>query len=61
MAEFDVEQAIARLDRIQRLTDSLAKARGDFAEQQDLAERIRRELDTAREALAPFITNKLPI
>jgi|GraSoiStandDraft_17_1057272.scaffolds.fasta_scaffold1635409_1 hypothetical protein len=60
MSDFDVDQALARLDRIQQLTDALAKARGDFAEQQDIAERIRRELSLAREALGPF-ANKIPL
>lgn len=49
----DTEQVIARLDRIQTLIDQLAKARGDFVEQQDLAERIRREISAAKIAMRP--------
>jgi len=54
VAPRDTEQFLARLDRIQDLADQLAKARGDFAEQQDLAERIRREIDAAKRSLSPL-------
>jgi hypothetical protein len=40
-----------RLDRIQRLTDELAKVRGDALEQKALSERIHREIQAARVAL----------
>ena len=60
-AAFDVQQAVARLDRIQQLADALAKARGDFAEQQEIAERLAREIAETRRALAPFIKNQLHI
>jgi len=55
------EQTLVRLDRITRLIDELAKARGDFAEQQDLADRLRRELAATRQALQPFIKNIPPV
>ena len=51
------EQTLVRLDRITKLIDELAKARGDFAEQQDLADRLRREIAATRQALQPFIKN----
>jgi len=57
----DVEQAVARLDRIQQLAEALAKARGDFAEQQEIAERLAREIAEARRALSPFIRTRLDI
>ena len=58
---FDVELVIARLDRIQKLTEALAKARDDFAERQEIAARLARELAVARAALAPFIKENLHI
>ena len=61
MDGFNIEQAIERLDRIQKLTEALAKARGDFAERQEIAERLARELAVARAALAPFIKENLHI
>jgi hypothetical protein len=60
-AAFDVQQAVARLDRIQQLAEALAKARGDFAEQQEIAERLAREIAETRRALSPFIKNQLHI
>jgi hypothetical protein len=42
-----------RLDRIQTLTDALAKVRDDAVEQQDLAARIYREILAAKDALKP--------
>jgi hypothetical protein len=56
----DTEQVLTRLDRIQALTDELAKARGDFAAQQDLAERIYREIVSARNAIRPFTVTDIP-
>jgi hypothetical protein len=56
----DTEQVLTRLDRIQALTDELAKARGDFARQQDIAERIQREIASARSAIKPFARQDLP-
>ena len=49
----DIEDVLHRLDRIQDLMAQLARARGDFAEQQELADRIRREIEVAREKLLP--------
>ena len=49
----DIEDVLHRLDRIQDLMGLLAKARGDFVEQQQLANRIRREIDAARKKLDP--------
>lgn len=49
----DITDILHRLDRIQDLMGQLAKARGDFAEQQELAERIRREIEVARSKLSP--------
>lgn len=47
----DLNELIARLDRIQQLTEELAKVRGDTVEQVDLAARIYREIEAARLAL----------
>lgn len=47
----DLDELIARLDRIQELTEQLAKVRGDTVEQVDLAARIAREIEAARLAL----------
>ena len=55
--ESDAEQMLARLERIQTLIDQLAKARGDFAEQQDLSERLRREIEAIRARLRPLGTH----
>lgn len=49
----DADELARRLDRIQTLTDDLAKSRSDAIEVQDLAERIRREILMARQALKP--------
>ena len=44
-----IAQAVgARLDRIEQLTEQLAKVRDDAVEQLDLAERINREIHAAR-------------
>jgi hypothetical protein len=61
MSGFDADQALARIERLQHLTDALARARGDFAEQQDLFDRIRRELALARESLALVSKNRVPL
>ena len=53
LPEIPPERVVVRLDRIQTLVDQLSKARGDIAEQQDLAERIRREIDVIRSILQP--------
>ncbi len=50
----DAAEMIARLERIQRLTETLANATGDLVEQQELAERIRREIASMKAALQPF-------
>ena len=42
---------LRRLDRIQELTDQLAKVQRDLIERQDLAARIHREIEAARDAL----------
>jgi hypothetical protein len=47
----DLVELLARLDHIQRLTEKLAKVRGDTVEQLDLAARINREIDAARLAV----------
>jgi hypothetical protein len=49
----DIDDVLHRLDRIQDLMGQLAKARGDFVEQQDIAERIRREIHAAKMKLMP--------
>jgi hypothetical protein len=41
----------ARLERIKTLTDELARTQADSAGAQQLAERIKREVDATREAL----------
>ena len=56
----DTEQVMTRLERIQALTEELAKARGDFAAQQDLAERISREIASVKNAIRPFTANDIP-
>jgi hypothetical protein len=53
----DLAQVIQRLDRIKQLADQLAKARGDFAVQQEIAERLQREIRAAQVTLKPFATN----
>ena len=40
-----------RLDRIKKLTDELALTQADSVDARELAERIKREVDAAREAL----------
>ena len=52
---FDLAQAAARLDRIQQLIDAFAKAHGDMIEQQDIAERLHREVVIARTAIEPSL------
>ena len=47
----DLDDLNARLDRIQQLTEELAKVRGDTVEQVDLAARIYREIEAARLAV----------
>jgi hypothetical protein len=47
----DLTELLARLDHIQRLTEKLAKVRGDTVEQVDLAARINREIEAARLAV----------
>jgi hypothetical protein len=49
----DADELSRRLDRIQKLTDELAKCQRDAIEQQELAERIHREILAARHALKP--------
>jgi hypothetical protein len=42
-----------RLDRIQELTNQLAKVRDDAIEQQHLSDRIRLEILAAKQAIKP--------
>jgi hypothetical protein len=51
MADTADAQLAARLERIKQLTEELARAQADSAEAQQLAERIRREVDATRDAL----------
>ncbi len=51
MTSPDAKDLTARLDRIQKLIDQLAKVQNDAIEQQDLAERLRRELQVVRQTL----------
>jgi hypothetical protein len=53
----DAEQLLARLDRIQLLATELAKARGDFIEQQELSERLQPEIAGAKAQLAILAPN----
>jgi polysaccharide pyruvyl transferase WcaK-like protein len=49
----DQRDLVARLDRIQNLTDELAKCQHDAIEQIELATRIHREILAAKRALVP--------
>ena len=49
----DVSNLSTRLDRIQHLVEQLAKVRDDAIEQQDLAARIQREIQAAKDAVQP--------
>ena len=49
----DAQELATHLDRIQKLTDQLAKVRDDAVEQLELAARIHREIQAARAALKP--------
>ncbi len=51
----NADEITRRLDRIQELTDELAKVRGDAIEQQDLAARIHQEIVAAKEVLKPTL------
>ena len=44
-------QLSARLERIKQLTEELARTQADSVDAQQLADRIRREVDAARNAL----------
>jgi hypothetical protein len=55
----DPRQLRLRLDRIQILTDELVKSSGDLAHQQELTERIHREIASAKFAVSPFILQNL--
>jgi hypothetical protein len=50
----DADDLVARLNRIQTLTDELAKCQRDALQQQHLAEKIYREILAAKQALKPF-------
>jgi hypothetical protein len=50
-ADTDDALLAARLDRIKKLTDELARAQADSVEARELAERIRREVEATRDAL----------
>jgi hypothetical protein len=47
----DVNEAAARLDRIQALADELAKSPRDILDQMDLSKRIYNEIQAAKRAL----------
>jgi hypothetical protein len=49
-----VDELSRRLDRIQQLTAELAKCQRDAIEQQELADRINREILAARQTLQPI-------
>jgi hypothetical protein len=49
-----VDELTRRLERIQKLTEALAKVRDDAAEQKDLSDRISREVLAAKQALKPL-------
>ena len=44
----------ARLERIKKLTDELARAQADSVEARELAARIKSEVDAARAALNTY-------
>jgi hypothetical protein len=47
----DTRDVLARLDRIQQLTEQLAKVRDDAIEQLDVAARIQREIEAIKVSL----------
>jgi hypothetical protein len=49
----DAAKVLVRLDRIQDLIDKLVTCRDDVIQQQNLAERIHREILAAKQALWP--------
>jgi hypothetical protein len=49
--ETDDVALAARLERIKKLTDELARTQADSIDARQLAERIKREVDAARDAL----------
>jgi hypothetical protein len=53
--QVDAEELKQRLDRIEKLTEELAKCEREAAEQRALAGRIRLEILAAREALKPVL------
>ncbi len=57
MAESQSAGLRARLDRIKKLTDELAQVQGETDTAIDLAERIKRELDAARDAVKTLETH----
>jgi hypothetical protein len=54
MPTSDAADLIARLDRIQKLTDDLARCQRDTIAQMGLAERIHREILQAKQQLIPI-------
>ena len=50
----ELEQVLERLERIKHLSEQLAKAHGDLLEQQDIATRLQREIEAAKNAIQPF-------
>lgn len=50
----DVEEMLARLERIQFLTAKLAKAHGDAISALELSESIRREIESLKAAIKPY-------
>lgn len=51
----DIDEATARLDRIQALADELAKSPSDVLDQMDLSKRIYNEIQAAKIALKPTL------
>jgi phage shock protein A len=47
----------ARLDRIKKLTDELARTQADSVDARQLADRIKREVDATRDAIRTLETH----
>ena len=54
MTPTDAVRVLMHLDRIQELADKLARSQKDVVEQQDLAERLHREIVTVKTAIEPI-------
>jgi hypothetical protein len=58
MSADEIDVALTRrLDRIKRLTDELARTQADSADAQQIAERIRGEVDAAKAAVKTLETH----